>query len=173
MKEVRLPLTITRFHNELTIVSGGLCGSIRNFTSAIAVAIYTATLSNRLDKTIPQHVAPVALSMGLPESSLDALYAAVQAKAPYSAVQGLTDAIRQAVQNPWQEAFISAGSTVFLVSAAFSGTAIILACFFTNNDKATENYVASNVHNKAMEHEYRDHLKEERRNSLGAEETKH
>ncbi|EME78172.1 uncharacterized protein MYCFIDRAFT_200482 [Pseudocercospora fijiensis CIRAD86] len=34
---------------------GGLSGSTRNFTSAIAVAVYTATLSNRLIATIPQH----------------------------------------------------------------------------------------------------------------------
>lgn len=52
------------------------------------------------------------------------------------------------------------------MSAAFSGTAIILACFFTNNDKATENYVASQMHTKAAEHQYQDKLQEERRASL-------
>ncbi|KAK3679250.1 hypothetical protein LTR78_000811 [Recurvomyces mirabilis] len=149
---------------------GGLCGSIRNFTSAIAVAIYTATLSNRLDKTIPQYVAPVALRMGLPQGSLQSLYAAVQGKASYDLVNGLTPAIKEAVQYPWQEAFIKAGGTVFLVSAAFSGTALILSLFFTNNDKNTLDFVASNVHGKAMERQYATEHKEFRRSSLtGAE----
>lgn len=35
---------------------GGLSGSIRNFGSAIAVAVYTATLDNRLVQTIPNNV---------------------------------------------------------------------------------------------------------------------
>lgn len=129
------------------------------------MAIYTATLSNRLDVTIPKHVAPVAMAMGLPKASLPALYLAVQAKGSYSAVQGLTPAIKAAVQNPWQEAFIAAGSTVFLVSAAFSGTAVILTMFFKDNDKATEDFVASNVHGKAQGRQYQEELKAERRAS--------
>ena len=80
----------------------------------------------------------------------------------YSAVEGLTPEIRQAVQNPWQEAFIAAASTVFLVSAAFSGMAIILAFFMQNNDKATADFVASNVHGQAAGKEYQARLKEER-----------
>lgn len=105
--------------------------------------------------------------MGLPKASLPALYLAVQAKAPYEAVQGLTPAIKAAVQNPWQEAFIAAGSTVFLVSAAFSGTAIILTLFFRDNDKATEDFVASNVHGKAEERQYQADLKAKRDTAAG------
>lgn len=101
--------------------------------------------------TIPKHVAPVAQRLGLSSAALPALYLALQGKGPYSAVQGLTPAIHDAVQNPWQEAFIAAASTVFLVSAAFSGSALILTFFMQNNDKATENFVASNVHGRATE----------------------
>lgn len=150
----------------LIITSGGLCGSIRNFTSAIAVAIYTAVLSNRLDTTIPARVGPVALNLGLPRSSLESLYQAVQGKISQDAVPQLTNQIWEAVQNPWQEAFIAAGSTVFLVSAAFSGTAVVLTLFFKDNDKATENFVASNVHGKAAEKMYREELEGHRRASL-------
>ena len=152
----------------LTCILGGFCGSIRNFTSAVAVAIYTATLSNRLAVTIPQHVRPVALQNGLPEGSLQALYLAVQGRASYDAVDGLTDAIKQAVQHPWQEAFIAAGSTVFLVSAAFSGMAVIMSLFFKDNDKATRDFVASNVHGKAMEKQYKEEIEAERRGSVTA-----
>jgi hypothetical protein len=67
---------------------GGLTGSMRNFVSAIAVCVYTATLNNRLLVTFQQYVAPVARQGGLPEGSFMALSMALQGQGSYSAVQG-------------------------------------------------------------------------------------
>jgi hypothetical protein len=120
---------------------GGLSGSTRNFVSAIAVAVYTATLNNRLNQTVPQQVRAVALQAGLPEGSLPALYAALRGTGSFTAVPGINNAIQAAVQEPYRVAFKNAAATVFLVSLAFSGTALILSFFTTNNDKSTENYV--------------------------------
>ena len=125
---------------------GGLSGSIRNFTSAIAVAVFTATLSNRLRVTIPNNIGPVATNLGLPESSLPSLAAALQGTVPYTSVEGLTPEIQEAVQEPFRLGFAQAASTVFLVTLVFTGAAVILACFTTENDKSTEDYVAGNVH---------------------------
>jgi hypothetical protein len=147
---------------------GGLSGSIRNFTSAIAVAVYTATLSNRLLKTIPDKVYPVARQAGLPEGSLESLAAALKGAASWTSVQGLTPEIKEAVQAPFRLAFKNAASTVFLVVLAFSGTAIILACFTTNNDVSTENYVAGGLHGKTEEKSYQEEIKNYRRSSLKA-----
>ena len=144
---------------------GGLSGSTRNFGSAVAVAVYTATLGNRLLKTIPANVEPVATNRGLPTSSLPALYTALQGQGSYGSVQGLTDGIKAAVQEPYRIAFKNAASTVFLVSLAFSGTAIILAFFTTNNDESTENYVAGGLHGTAEEKEYQKEFSEHRRTS--------
>lgn len=69
---------------------GGLSGSTRNFVSAIAVAIYTATLGNRLLQSIPSRVYPVARELGLPEGSLANLALALQGKGSYNVVSGLT-----------------------------------------------------------------------------------
>lgn len=143
---------------------GGLSGSTRNFGSAIAVAIYTATLSNRLLQTIPKNVYPVARRLGLPEGSLETLATALQGKGPYTAVQGLTQEIQQAVQEPYRLAFKNAASTVFLVSLAFSGTAIILAFFTTNNDKSTEDYVAGGLHSSEEEKQLRETAEAEKSN---------
>ncbi|KAK4942349.1 hypothetical protein LTR10_017956 [Elasticomyces elasticus] len=145
---------------------GGLSGSIRNFTSAIAVAVYTATLSNRLLTTIPQEVYPVARRLGLPESSLAALAAALKGASSYDSVPGLTPALKAAVQAPFRLAFKNAASTVFLVILAFSGTAIILAFFTTNNDKSTEDYVAGGLHGTKDEKKYLEEFKQERGASL-------
>ena len=141
---------------------GGLSGSIRNFTSAIAVAVYTATLSNRLVATIPQDVYPVALKHGLSHSSLTALASALQGKGSYADVPGITPAIKAAVQEPYRHAFRDSASTVFLVSLAFSGTAVILALFTTNNDKSTEHYVAGNLHDAKQEKEYREQFRHQK-----------
>lgn len=130
---------------------GGLSGSTRNFVSAIAVAIYTATLGNRLLQSIPSRVYPVARELGLPESSLANLALALQGKGSYNVVSGLTPAIREAVQEPYRLAFVDASRTVFLVSLAFSGLAIIFACFTTENDERTADYVAGGLHHARAE----------------------
>ncbi|KAK4498863.1 hypothetical protein PRZ48_009373 [Zasmidium cellare] len=145
---------------------GGLCGSIRNFTSAIAVAIFTAVLANRLTTTVGKEVAPVALGMGLPESSLPALSMALQGKGQYSAVPGINQGIQDAVQEPYRIAFQQAAQTVFLVTSAFTAIAIILSFFTTNNDKSTENYVAGGVHNMKEEKNFaKSHRKDEEHHS--------
>ena len=135
---------------------GGLSGSIRNFVSAISVAVYTATLNNRLDVTIPNNVYPVALAKGLPKGSLPALAAALGGKGTYGDVKGLNSAIKAAVQEPYREAFVNAARTVFLVSLAFSGSALILSFFTTNNDKSTEHYVAGSVGQKKKKDDLED-----------------
>lgn len=142
---------------------GGLSGSTRNFVSAISVAVYTATLNNRLNVTIPKHVNPVALNRGLPASSLETLAAALSGSGSYDTVKGLTPEIKAAVQEPYRVAFRNAAKTVFLVSLAFSGSALVLSFFTTNNDKSTENYVAGGVHGNKEEKEYQQEFKEEHR----------
>jgi P-type E1-E2 ATPase len=124
---------------------GGLSGSIRNFTSAIAIAVYVATLNNRLATTIPANINPL-VNQGLPESSITSLVAALTGAGTFDAVAGLTPALQTAAQAAYRMAFKQAASTVFLVVLAFSGPAIILALFTQNNDPATEHYVAGNLH---------------------------
>lgn len=130
---------------------GGLSGSTRNFVSAISLAIYTATLNNRLNQTVPKNINAVATSMGLPASSLMALATALRGSGSFGAVQGLTPAIQQAVMEPYRNAFVQAARTVFFVSLAFSGSALILSFFTTNNDESTADYVAAGMHGKAEE----------------------
>lgn len=152
---------------------GGLSGSTRNFVSAISVAVYTATLNNRLNKTVPHYVFPVAQRLGLSKSALKPLAAAVAGTGSYSSVPGLTDRIKQAVQEPYRLAFRDAAKTVFLVSFAFSFSALVLSFFTTNNDKSTENYVAGGLHTNKEGAAYQQEYKEERRASLAASQAEH
>lgn len=139
---------------------GGLSGSIRNFTSAIAIAVYVSTLNNRLASTIPANIGPVADSLGLPASSVPDAIAAVTGAGSFDAVRGLTPAIQTALQAAYRLAFKQAASTVFLVILAFSGPAIILACFTQNNDPATEHYVAGGLHTQQEAKDFNEHAVE-------------
>jgi len=130
-----------------------------HFISAISLAIYTATLSNHLNQTVPRNIDAVATSMGLPASSLVALAAAIRGSGSFDAVPGLTGNIRQAVTEPYRNAFVQAARTVFFVSLAFSGSALILSFFTTNNDASTADYVAAGMHGKAEEKQMK-HAKE-------------
>jgi hypothetical protein len=134
-------------------VAGGLSGTIRSFGSVIATAVYSATLTNRLGQTIPQYVNPAAQKAGLPSSSLPALIAGLQGTGSLtpSAVPGLTPAINATAAAALRVAHSEAYKTVFLVSFAFSGMGMILCLFVTNNDKSTNEYVATHVHEKQEE----------------------
>lgn len=129
---------------------GGLSGSTRNFVSAISLAIYTAALSNRLNQTVPPRIDPVATGLGLPAGSLAALADALRGSGSYDAVPGLTNAIREALQHPYRLAFRDAAKTVFFVSLAFSGSALVLSFFTTENDESTADYVAAGMHGKTQ-----------------------
>jgi hypothetical protein len=75
----------------------------------------------------------------------------VRGTASYDAVPGITNAIREAIQEPYRLAFRDAARTVFFVSLAFSGSALILSFFTTENDESTADYVAAGMHGKAQE----------------------
>ena len=111
----------------------------------------------------------MARNHGVGEGALAALANALQGKGSKADVPGLSNAAWQAVQEPYRLAFKNSASTVFLVSLAFSGTAVILACFTTNNDKGTENYVAGGLHGAKEEKAYQEEFHEHRRASLSSE----
>jgi hypothetical protein len=98
--------------------------------------VFTTVLANRLAKTIPAKVPPAVIAAGLPESSVAAFIAAVQAgsQTAFDAVAGLTPEIRALGTRAYQEANSAAFNTVFLVTIAFSGIGIICTFFSPNVD---------------------------------------
>lgn len=130
--------------------AGGLSGTIRAFGSVVAVAVYSAVLSNRLETTIPQFLYPAVQQAGLPQSSLAALVAGLGGSGPLdaSAVPGLTDAILAVARTGYAEASAAAFSTVFYTSFAFGGIGMILAWFVAQNDKNKESFVAGHIHTR-------------------------
>ncbi|KAK3641236.1 hypothetical protein LTR56_011476 [Elasticomyces elasticus] len=134
-------------------LAGGLAGTIRSFVSAIAVAIYSTVLSNRLKTTIPQYVTPAAEQAGLPASSVPSLLLGLggTGNLTASAVPGLTDAIQATAVTAFRFANSQAYKTVFFTSFAFGGAGMILVWFVADNDKSKENFVGGHVHDPRQE----------------------
>ncbi|KAK0847276.1 hypothetical protein LTR03_006421 [Friedmanniomyces endolithicus] len=145
---------LSTLRNEADIgLAGGLAGTIRSFVSAIAVAIYSTVLKNRLNTTIPQYVAPAAEEAGLPASSLPALILGLGSTGPLTAttVPGLTSAIEAAATTAYRCANAQAYRTIFFTSFAFGGAGMILVWFVADKDKAKENFVGGHVHDPRQE----------------------
>ncbi|TKA38634.1 hypothetical protein B0A54_09570 [Friedmanniomyces endolithicus] len=145
---------LSTLRNEADIgLAGGLAGTIRSFVSAIAVAIYSTVLKNRLNTTIPQYVAPAAEQAGLPPSSLPALILGLGGTGPLTAtaVPGLTSAIEAAATTAYRYANAQAYRTIFFTSFAFGGAGMILVWFVADKDKTKENFVGGHVHDPRQE----------------------
>lgn len=134
---------------------GGLSGTIRAFGSVVAVAVYSAVLANRMDKTIPQYLYPAAEGAGLPKSSLPALVAGLGGSGSLDAtiVPGLNPAVLKIARNGYAQASAAAFRTVFFTSFAFGGIGMILAWFVVQNDASKQKYVAGHIHSKQQERE--------------------
>ncbi|RFU33262.1 hypothetical protein B7463_g3049, partial [Scytalidium lignicola] len=131
-------------------VAVGIAGSIRSAVSSVATTIYSAVLSNRLAQTIPAIISPAAISAGLPADSVASLLKAfaLRTSSAFDTVNGLTPEILDIVTSAYKEANIKAYQTVFFTSIAFSGVAIILACFAPNVDSLMTGQVATLLHTK-------------------------
>jgi hypothetical protein len=128
--------------------AGGLSGAIRSFVSALATAIYSTVLANRLTTTVPQYVSPAAENAGLPANSVPALIAGLEGTGSLSnsAVPGLTSAINATAAQAYRIANSEAHKTVFYTSFAFGGAGMILAWLILDNDKSKYGLVAGHVH---------------------------
>jgi hypothetical protein len=99
----------------------GTLGAIRGSAGAIATAICLSILNNK-DTTLSVEKIPVAvLDAGLPQSSLQALFAAIASGKTdaFSDVPGITPKILAALGIAEQGAFAGAMKMVFLATIAF------------------------------------------------------
>lgn len=133
--------------------AGGLANTIRTLVSTIAIVIYSTTLNNRLNTTVPANVKPAAESAGLPASSIAALIEGLSGaiKLTPANVPGLNAHILDIAETAYRSANAQAYKTVFLVTLAFTGPAMILCWFAEPNDKTKDNFVAGHIHTASEE----------------------
>ncbi|KAF2100380.1 trichothecene efflux pump [Rhizodiscina lignyota] len=120
----------------------GVMGSIRAVGGAVAQALYVSILTNKVAHYMPEYISPAAVSAGLPESSLPALFTAIAAgTGNFSSVPGFNAAVGAAVGEQLKHAYRDSFRIVFYTTIPFSVLLIIGACFVPNMEK----YLSGNV----------------------------
>jgi hypothetical protein len=115
-----------------------------DFNSSTA-AIYTSVLANKVALYLPEYVTPAALGAGLPESSLEDLFAGL-AIGNFSAVPSITPAVEVAVGTAVKVAYSAAFKVLFLISITF-GVCFIIAALISPN---VERYLTGDVARKLV-----------------------
>jgi len=116
-------------------------------TNGLLVSIYVAILERRLAVNLPKDVTEAAVSAGLPPSSVDAVLGAITngTAAAMDAIPGINANIKEAVGDAVKTAYSSSFSTVYLVSIAFGGAAILASIFTKDIDQYMTNYVSRRI----------------------------
>lgn len=127
-------------------VATGVMGSIRGLGGAVAQALYVSIQSNKLQQYMAQYVPNAAISNGLPQSSLTALFQGITA-GDFSTVPGMNTniatAVGQAVRSAYKDSFVM----VFYATIPFSVIMIIASAFIPNMEKDLHMNVAKKLQN--------------------------
>lgn len=124
----------------------GVLGSIRGFGGAIAQALYLSVLGNEMAKKLPANVIPAATAAGLPESSLEALFAALTT-GDFSGVPGITDSVIAAAAEAMKQAYVQSFKIVFYTTIPFSFILLAMSFLVPNMEK----YLGYNVAKKLQD----------------------
>jgi len=105
--------------------------------------MYSSILMTEVSKHLPQEVMPAALSAGLPESSLPALYQGIT-NGDLSSVPGISPGISAVVGVAVKVAYARSYQTVFLCTLPF-GILLIISALLSPN---VEQYLTDEVARK-------------------------
>ncbi|KAF2468936.1 MFS general substrate transporter [Lindgomyces ingoldianus] len=144
-----LPIcTISIRSQEEIGTAAGIAGSSRSAISTVASTIYSVVLTARVTKTLTTQVPAKVIAAGLPASSVADYMAAIAAggtKALLDKVHGLTPEILVTGATAYQYAYMDAYRTIFLVSLAFGGLAILVSFFIPDIDALMGSSVAATL----------------------------
>ncbi|CAK7242647.1 MAG: hypothetical protein STHCBS139747_004143 [Sporothrix thermara] len=138
-------ITLSTENQQELGTAGGLAGSMRFVIVTIASTVYTAVLNNRLAITVAAEVPPALENAGLPATSVAAFTAALTT-GDFSNVAGLTDDILAIGQAAYKQANVEAYRTVFLVTIAFSGIAVLISFALPHVESVMTGNVAATLH---------------------------
>ncbi|KAH0829694.1 hypothetical protein AYO21_10601 [Fonsecaea monophora] len=119
----------------------GTLGFLRLLFGAVAQALYTTILSNRLATTLPRRITEFAVNAGLPTSALPDLFQAVATQDPdaLNTVPNITSSVIEAVTMGQKFAYADAFSSVYWTAFAFGAVGVVLTPFVRKdvNDEMT------------------------------------
>lgn len=129
----------------------GIAASIRSLGGAVAIAVFSSVLANRMRTTVAALVPSALIQAGLPQDSIAAFLQAMQGLLPLSDVQGLTPTILAIGTDAYQTASSQAYRTCFLTNIAFSVLGLIGSFFCADLNPELEHVVVKELHYKKEE----------------------
>lgn len=114
----------------LIAIASGLMISIRSLGASVAVAIYNAIFNHTFGANLAPKVASATLALGLPESSLGELIAALLARdsAALGQIDGVTPEIIGSAVAAVTDTYVAAFRNVWVSAACFSVVPLICKC---------------------------------------------
>lgn len=131
-------------------LANGVLGSIRSLGGAVATALYTSVLASELHKNLPKYVVPAAVAAGLPESSVESLFAAITA-GNFSNVPGISPEIIAAVGGALKTAYASSFKVVFYTVIPFAVILLLSAFLVPDMERFLSHNVAKRLQDKTLE----------------------
>ncbi|KAK5108576.1 hypothetical protein LTR62_008152 [Meristemomyces frigidus] len=127
--------------HHLIATATAITTSARAVGATTFTAIFSAVLTTRLDKYIPNYIAKAAVGAGLPRASVPALISALTSHnaTATAAVSGVSPAILAASGAAVKQAFMDGLRVVYIIAAPFGVVACIL-CFFFDDLSQVMNY---------------------------------
>ncbi|KAF2806809.1 trichothecene efflux pump [Mytilinidion resinicola] len=129
-------------------ISFAIVSSSRMAFGAVATAIFVAILTKKTPGEIEKHVIPAVLKAGLPEASLPALAAAIEAgfsPSAASAVPGLTPQVLEAATNGLADGYAAAYAYIYYTIIAFAGLAFLVSFFMMDFDSYFTGHVSRQI----------------------------
>lgn len=114
---------------------------------SVATALYSSVLANEVGKNLPKYVVPAATDAGLPESSMESLFAAIT-EGDLSEVPGINSGIIAAVSEAAKTAYASSFKVVFYTTIPFSVILLLSAFLVPDMKKFLSHNVAKKLQDK-------------------------
>lgn len=144
-----LPICTIAIRDQKEIgTAAGIAGSSRSAISTVASTVYSVVLTARVTETLSTQLPAKLIAAGLPMSSVAQYMTAIAAggsEALLSQVQGLTPEILAQGATAYRYAYADAYRTIFLVSLAFGGLAILVSFFIPDIDALMSGKVAATL----------------------------
>lgn len=140
----------------------GAASTTRAIISALATTIYSLTISNRLQTTIPALVPPALTGEGLPESSVAAFIAAIPT-GKFDSVPGVTAQIIATGIRAYQQAQVETFRTVFYVTLALGVILTVMTLLYPDLSSKMTSEIAATLRNKEERQQFINKIELERR----------
>lgn len=141
---VSITMIILQVPDEFLGVAVGLAGTARFVGGAIATAIYSTVLSNKVAEVLPTNVATAVIPLGFKQQDLATLIEGLlsDSKAKLLAVPGISASVILAASNAVKESYVVGFRLIYLISLAFGGGAILAACCTKDFDHQLTDHLA-------------------------------